>query len=261
MDRVITLLQSLLSLNKVASVSLPGVLSAIAISILLWPARPIDEIPCVIISGQAGQANLPRCRPIANEGRTRVCRFGTLCLPRPPWFDRQATEGAQLILDREKQNIAECVEKETSLKGSEKTHIDYLTQDIANLQKPLTAVLESYTSYEKTNSALAGPFRAKFDSLQKEIDGKRASILELEQSIRDRERNLAELARFDKTISDRLADPGRLRPRKTFDDVLIALVNHVTGFILLAIVLGVVATPIAQAGSSGFFDSIFPEGY
>src|SRR5581483_1396716 len=261
MDRLITLLQNLLSLNKVASVSLPGVFSALAIAILMWPPRTIDEVPCVIIPGQIQIANVPACRPTANEQRTRACMLGTRDLPNRPWFEPEASKNSQLVLDREKQNIAECVENETSRKGEEKARNEYLTQDVADRQKLSTVLLDTYTAYEKSNNPLAGQFRAKWESNSKAIGDIREKILSNEQSIRDRDRNLTELARFDKIISERLADPGRLRPRQTFDDVLIALVNHVTGFILLAIALGVVSTPLAQAGAAGFFDLVFREGF
>jgi hypothetical protein len=258
MDKIITLLQSLLSLNKVASVSVPGLVAAVGLAILLWPPRPIDQIPCVVsqTTNQLQVANQP-CSITAPAPTQRACIPGTQTLPAEPWYDKQAARDTQKILDQEQQAIAECIEKETSLKGLEKTENDYWTQDIADLQKLSTAALETYSNYEKTNNPLAGQFRAKWEYHLEEIEAKRKSILQNEQRMRDRDRYLAELARYDKTISERLADPGRLRPRKTFEDVLAALVNHVVAFILLAIALGVILTPLNQTASAGFFDRLF----
>jgi len=45
MNQIITLLQNLFSLTKVASVTLPGLLAAGGLALILWPAIPVDLIP------------------------------------------------------------------------------------------------------------------------------------------------------------------------------------------------------------------------
>lgn len=47
MGQIITLLTNLFNLTKVASVTLPGLLSAGGLALILWPAVPIDVIPFV----------------------------------------------------------------------------------------------------------------------------------------------------------------------------------------------------------------------
>lgn len=47
MDQIISLLTNLFSLTKVASVTLPGLLTAGGLALILWPAVPIDVLPVV----------------------------------------------------------------------------------------------------------------------------------------------------------------------------------------------------------------------
>jgi len=47
MGQIITLLTNLFNLTKLASVTLPGLLSAAGLALILWPAVPIDVIPFV----------------------------------------------------------------------------------------------------------------------------------------------------------------------------------------------------------------------
>jgi hypothetical protein len=282
MDKVLALLQSLLSLNKVASVSVPGVLTAAGLAMILWPSRPLDEIPTVtFVSPAASQAS--QSNPVAPTNRatqpTRIPhpnRANIFTIPadracevimkqlRTPQSVEDARSVAiedQFLLDREKDKVQRCVEIETSRLGSEKLQNDNLALDIADLQKLLNTALDTYSSYEKTDNPIAARFRDKVTDLQDEILADRNLILKNEQTIRNRGQYLAELGRFDQIISARLSDPDRLRPRKTFDDAMAALVNHVVGFILLALALGVILTPLTQAASGAFFDELFPEGY
>lgn len=47
MGQIITLLTNLFNLTKIASVTLPGLLSAAGLALILWPAVPVDVIPFV----------------------------------------------------------------------------------------------------------------------------------------------------------------------------------------------------------------------
>jgi len=267
MDKIITLLESLLSLNKVASVSLPGLFFAVGLAMILWPPPTKDKIPNVVNRvcpplTEKIEAYLTDKMVVPKE---RACEVEMHLIPTYKGLNledfRSTQVDNQLLLDRQKDKIAQCIEIETSRKGFEKTQNDYLALDIADLEKPLTAALDTYSNYEKSDNPLAARFKAKAKAHQDEIQDKRKLILKNEQSMRNRDLYLAELARYDKIISDRLADPGRLRPRKTFDDLLASFVNHVVAFVLLAIALGVVLTPLNQFASAGSFDLVFPEGY
>jgi hypothetical protein len=48
MDQIITLLTNLFNLTKVAAVTLPGLLAAGGLALVLWPPAPIDVIPVVV---------------------------------------------------------------------------------------------------------------------------------------------------------------------------------------------------------------------
>jgi len=264
MDKLITLLQGLFSLNKVASVTLPGLLTAAGLSIILWPPPPTDEVPIVENLARGTFLESTETYPtnmVIPAERACTVKFR----PLDKYQSLETIWGTQIqnqsLLDEQKNQIAECIEIETNRMGLEKTQNDNLALDIADLQKLLAAALETYGNYEKNDNPLAGRFRSKSTELQDQIQTKRDRILLNEQRIRDRNQHLAELNRYDKIISERLADPGRLRPRKTFDDVLAALINHIVAFILLALTLGAIVTPVTQAGSAGFFDWLFPGGY
>jgi hypothetical protein len=267
MDKIATLLQSLLNLNKVASVTLPGLVVAVALALIWWPPRPEDRIPIVVKGGSETtvQHQGPNQQSLFIVPEEQACNVDTS--PLPPFKDwewetnRSTAIQNQRSLDKAKDDIADCIEIETSRKGYEKTQNDHLALDIADLEKLLAAALDMYSNYEKSDNPLAARFHAKVELHKKEIKEKRESILRNEQSIRNRDLHLAKLGRYDKIISDRLADPDRLRPRKTFDDLLALLVNHVVAFVLLAIALGVVLTPLNQFASAFFFDWAFPEGY
>ena len=58
-------------------------------------------------------------------------------------------------------------------------------------------------------------------------------------------------------INERLTDPERLRPRRTFDLFTTALVNHLVGFIVLSLVAGAVVTAFDRALFGRLFDGLF----
>ncbi|SRR6266478_3100863 len=250
MDKLVSLLQSFFDLNKVASVSLPGLLSAVAIIMLLWPPVPIDVIPTVSAQDQLINQFPP---PIAE-----ACKTGTSTLEvYRSLSDLNATAVRnQQKLDDEKQRFAQCINLETSRIGFEKTSNDHLTAQVGEYQKVYSAAQENYLVYLKSNGALALSFRQQRDDAAGEIEKRRTQILQNEQNIRERERRVAELTRQAGIINDRLADPARLRPRRTIDDFLAGLVNHVVAFLLLALVLGVLMTPVNQAAAGVFFDKL-----
>lgn len=65
MNQIITLLTNLFNLTKVASVTLPGLLAAGGLALVLWPAVPVDVIPAVVQvaapSPPPTQAATPAC--------------------------------------------------------------------------------------------------------------------------------------------------------------------------------------------------------
>jgi hypothetical protein len=65
-NQIITLLTNLFNLTKVASVTLPGLLAAGGLAMILWPAIPLDVIPAVVqveaSSPPPRSANTPACQ-------------------------------------------------------------------------------------------------------------------------------------------------------------------------------------------------------
>jgi len=255
-DKIITLLTNLLSLTKIAAVSVPGLLSNCAIAVMFLPPPPIDLIPIVKPNQIEVLQRRPRVaadvkRPpgliqpacdielislkqallglnqvispseineVQSQGHPGLAPrpFAKIVVDRRSIDDEPDSVQSQLLLDAEQMRLAECIEAETALKGLEKTENDQLASELAVLEK------RSPTS--------------------KDIQRKRERILNNDQAIRDRDRDLASLGRFSGLIALRMADPGRLRPRQDFDSYLELLTHHVIAFILLSIALGVIVT-------------------
>lgn len=68
MNQIITLLQNLFSLTKVASVTLPGLLAAGGLALILWPAIPVDLIPLATVGPVQELAAFNKVKPTEAEG-------------------------------------------------------------------------------------------------------------------------------------------------------------------------------------------------
>src|SRR5262249_35039282 len=64
----------------------------------------------------------------------------------------------QHVLEVDKETFGRCINLENSRRGYEKAANDYLAAEIAEQQKILTAVQDSYLLYSKSNSILAVHF-------------------------------------------------------------------------------------------------------
>lgn len=284
MDKIITLLTNLFNLNKLASVTVPGVLTAAALAYLLRPTPPTDKI-LIFDVDQEVQDELKDCsnvikntafpstpndravfakcqapaKPACKKGDSPTTLEDTfsVAFQRRRAVDRRNQE----ILDDQKQKLARCMITEKSWQGIEKLKLDMVNADIAALQTQFTAAQQNLLDQLKTNSTLAENYRRELSGVQTKIDLKRADAIFFQQSANYRQSNLDELNRADSVISARLGEPGRLRPPKAFDEYVTGLVNHVVGFILLAIALGLVVNPISQGVTTSCFDMLFPEGF
>jgi len=67
MDQIITLLTNLFNLTKMASVTLPGILSAGGVALILWPALPIDMVPAVVRVSHSRSFDVPADAACAGE--------------------------------------------------------------------------------------------------------------------------------------------------------------------------------------------------
>ena len=277
----ITKITNLFNLTKLVSLTVPGLLSALAVAIVVWPPPPGDEVTVVqTIRGAQCSGQLPSRKPFpgclippvapppppAPGNSNPICSYTTarLELPEdfapeklPPERIRKAAVDNQYILDHSRIGLQQCQELETAAAGREESENANLTTQIANLDKERSALQDTYVGYEKSDNPLAAGFKRKLEIVEGEINSKREHIIRKEQTIRDRKRYLAEIQRYLKMLDDRTADPGRLRPRRSFDDVLSGLSDHVTAIILFAIVMGIFIEPITSAVFGVFFDGLF----
>lgn len=136
----------------------------------------------------------------------------------------------QLLLDLEQIRLAECEDAEAELKQIQKSESDYLTSDIADLEKQRAT--------EK---------RVELSRIKKRIDDDQGALSNTQKVIAEQEREQATLKRYSGLISSRLADPGRLRPKLDFSAFVTLQTSHVVGFIILSIALGIIVAPLRDA--------------
>jgi hypothetical protein len=244
MGDLITRLTSLFNLTKTVAVTLPGLVCSIAVVILLWPPMPVTLIPQV---------------PVHTRGKScpPITLTGTLLEAKSIDDLKKTARTNQDTLETSLRDLQECSEYETSQVGREETLNVNLKADITVLEKEQASLQDAYIAYQKANSPLTPTYSAKLTDVTGRIARKRSEILLHEQTIRDKNRNIQEIARYMKMVTDRLADPGRLRPQKSFDEFLTALADHTVALILLAIVIGYVLDPLNRAIYGALYDGFF----
>jgi hypothetical protein len=256
MDKLISLLNSFFSLPKIAAVSVPGIIAAAAAAILMYPPVPVDVVPILKVTARPlpghGKKGEPACEIVhgqlsRNDARTSLKEI------------RSEAVQNQFLLDSVQAQMANCIELETSMKGDEVTENKQNEADIEVLKKDQSDIQTAYQAYEKANSPLRFEYRTKYDKATAAIKDIRNKVLHNEQVIRERDRRLAELTRESNIIADRLKDPGRLRPRQAFDDVIAGLGNHVVALSLFAVAVGLLLNPINRALLSPLYDSLFEQ--
>jgi hypothetical protein len=315
MDQIITLLTNLFNLTKVASVTLPGLLAAGGLALVLWPTVPIDVIPVVTAVSPSSQSFVvnneanplpPRVNPskepsnepastfppafgqacsvefwplenldswiewaIKNPGRNGLRVYDPVFLGNeldqlknirrnpsiPENSKRRIFE--QFVLDLQDRNLALCVDLEKSWQGQEEKDIQPLNTDADILEKQRSAAQDNYLAYQKSNSPLAHRYEAAMDEAKARIDTVRNTIRGKDRDVQERMLRVKELNEDQQLITDRLKDPGRLRPRVGFDAFATGLVNHVVAFILLSLAMAIVVTAIDRAALSAFFENVF----
>jgi hypothetical protein len=329
MDQIITLLTNLFNLTKVASVTLPGLLAAGGLALILWPAVPIEVIPVVtaVSTSQSSvadnEAHLlpPRVNPSKEPPNEPAAifppAFGHACsvdywavddVPsrmklkwdalkgneKGPDFDyckapdkvphdvawlseavcqlqriqqdtsklpvpesRRLSILEQFVLDLQARNLTACIDLEKSWQGQEEKEVAQLTADAEVLEKQRSAAQDNFLAYQKSNSPLAYRYEAAMDEAKARVDTVRNTIRGRDREVQERIRRVSELNSDQQLITDRLKDPGRLRPRVGFDAFATGLVNHVVAFILLSLSMAIVVTAIDRAVLSAFFENVF----
>ena len=203
MGDLITRLTSLFNLTKTVALTLPGLVGSMAVVILLWPPMPVTLIPQVPV-----HAHGTACPPIALTG--------TLLEAKNIDDLKETARRNQDTLEKAMRDLQECSEYETSQVGREETLNANLKADITVLEKEQASIQDAYITYQKANSPLTPTYSAKLTDVTGRIARKRSEILLHEQAIRDKNRNMQEIARHTKMVTDRLADPGRAPPAKDF---------------------------------------------
>ena len=226
-----------------------------ACSIIQFRLREL--LDCDQCSDQKSQPNAQSGLKTNQEILRKAGLDSSLLLPDPDTgesasYIRDARARQQYLLDFEKDAFARCSEVEDSWRGTEEQENVLLAADITNLEKQRSDLQDAYTGLLKANNPGTGRIREELSRTLGEVERVRERSLKNSSSIRERERRSAELKRNGAIISDRLTDPERLRPRKTIDDFLSGLVNHVVAFILLSLALSLIITAINRA----IFDSI-----
>lgn len=164
----------------------------------------------------------------------------------------------QFALDYEVQSLALCADLEKSWSGRDEIAIQQITADLDILEKQRSAAQENYLAYQKTNNgSLSAQYRQEMNNRQTEIDAKRHQLLDDTQDKKERERRAGELVAEQQEIKDRLAEPGRLRPRVGFDLFVTGLINHVVAFILLSLAAAVMVTAFDRAVFGFIFEDLF----
>lgn len=264
MDQLITLVTNLLNLTKLAAVTIPGLLITGAFAIFFWPPAPIDSIPIAHAPRRVYASSVDHQSALKSREATPTCevefqpleaassykfygdlvsweligndkgslddpglRFPRLHIPQDIIVHSLPSVRSQLLLDLEQVRLAECEELENELRNDEKTQSDYLTTDLAALDK---------RRLTQTGNDLNATIREMND-----VRGEQSTI---QKSVSEHDEKLADLKRYSDELTSRLSDPGRLRPRTDFKTFVTLQTNQVVGFTILSIAIGVIIAPL-----------------
>jgi hypothetical protein len=272
MDQLITLLSNLLNLTKIASVTLPGLLSASAIAIFFWPQAPIDLIPIATPNTNREPLEFPVLHQEAVPTSVPACSVRLI----PLATALHIAHGHSADTDGYTVDINQGVEDARG-HGTLSPGFSYIdlsaarsvdTPDSVKYQLLLDAEQTRLAECKEVEAARKARDQALLDQLQKvglstvpndsphhvhagapvvKTDPHVITVLLAEVVLQSRDRNMAELKRYSDLIASRLEDPGRLRPRLNLNAYFSELTNHVVGFILLSIAFGVVMTAISNS--------------
>jgi len=207
---------------------------------------PLDEENLQEVATYTADAGKPAC----------VTRFEPF--PRPQTiFDYDAAVKIQQTLDCQTQTFGKCVEEETAKQGQEETLLKNIDATIAQLTTELSKVNEAAQSYAASNNPLRFTFQKQVDQRKAVIAQWQALSIQVKLAQLERVRRMQDYTRQQKILSDRQADPGRLRPRQKIDDVLSSLGSHLTGFVTLALAWSLLLTPLSQV----WFSSVYSWTY
>jgi hypothetical protein len=254
MGDLISRLTNLFSLTKTAAFTIPGFLGALALIVTLWPPRPLDQITIVANFKDVWDSDhLARANP-KQPPSNRICQLKQVNLSIEEagasslddlLQSRTTAKNAQKALDTAQHDLTYCISRETSQQGTEEDEITRLKYEIGVQEKEREPLQQQYVAYRKAGSPLTSQFEQAYLKVDREISLKMARIAELNKSIKDRQFRLDEKKEALKVVTDRMTEPGRLRPRQKFTDFIQALTDHAIGVVLLSLIVGMVFDTLA----------------
>jgi hypothetical protein len=257
--------------SQAKNITLPGVVAATAFAILAWPPTPLDRI--TIQSERTLNIDAPLYWPLlaplppndlrypfAVEGFPACSEGRPVRLFQDGKTIRQIGEDAkknQRLLEDAHQSYLRCIEAETVLNGEDDALISYTTNLLTQRAAERASILDKFQSYSLQLSPVSGEFKKQLDDKDVEIRDLQIASLRYQQVKGQRGYRVDELNRLDKEVQARLAEPGRLRPKQQFDDILNGLSNHVLGFLTLVLAWSFLLDPINRALFSYVYDERF----
>ena len=253
MDSAIQRLKELLDLKEVASITLPGLILAAVLATIFWPPKPINIIPVVETSAFPDDIEYSALiDPVRNHQikhqNIENCTIGEhqMVENQNLQLDKAMMRNQQALLEDELGKLSACIEIQSLSEGEEKTQNELLEQRLKFLEAERAAEAEKLIHLEDDDTPGANEANLRIAALDKSIANAQNEILKNEQAGRVRDVEVSRLKRYEKTIQDRLADPGRLRPEKPLDEYLNGLSNHIVAFLSLAAACGVILKALSS---------------
>lgn len=223
-----------------------------------WPFSDEESLVIVTLAKRNGvsiagadRLTLTDVLPAMEELRGIATESG-----RFPW---QANVVKQFVLDKTKDLLVSCNDRETAWLGEEQADNDQLKTDIANMDKQRSDLQDAYLASLKTNDRVTTEnFRRKLSAVLELSNGYRARSEINLISINERTRRLDENKHEEANVNAILAEPGNIRALQGFDIYIQGLVNHVVGFILLSIALSVILVAFDRTVLGNLFEDVFP---
>lgn len=241
MGDLITRLTNLFNLSKTVAVTVPGLIAAAALGLVLRPVSPKNEI-AVPIQGAECEFRQEELTPPAHLS------FGDY---------RDTARAHQNKLEVSRLTLQDCILQRTSELGKEEADIADKKIEIEVQSKERDVFARKYLQYVES----LGPLRANYESGMRtrtdQIMRIRKQLLDDELAAKRRQLAIDRLKASLKVVDERLADPGRLRPALGFADYFEGLTSKVLAFVLLAMALGFTLDPINRGLFGALFDVPF----
>jgi hypothetical protein len=267
-------LKDLIDLKDGAKLTLPAVLCSFLFIVLFWPPRPLDMIPVVLslklpiklpselpcgpkakqmCDGAFGE---PASRELIPRTFDPICTVDEYNLNPAPGVTgilfgeyNRRTQRRQYALEEQNENLERCIAEEKRLVGSERATSDDYQGYLKVMEESRAKQASAIVDYERVDSPMLGAAMARRFVIEQQITAARSALAATQQEARDREWEIAELTRWKGVVTERLAEPGRLRPELGFDVYLAVLSKHVMAFVVLAVAVGIVLEALWTPGA------------